>query len=134
MDTYPQVQQNSMFDPSQRGHYPPQEGYVSQPGNYPATAAPPAFNPSAPYTTHHQGYADQPGNYPIMSQPPSNSPPAPINVVNNQTTVVTQAPAIVSTSYFSPITALNDSFCLCFQEALSLSSFVYFVLVLCLIL
>ena len=92
---------------------PHQEGYVLQPGSYPVTAAPPAFNPSTPNTTQHQGQIYQPGNHPIMSPPPSYSPPAPSNVVNNQT-VVTQAPAIVSISYFCPITALNESLCLFF--------------------
>ena len=121
MDAYPQVQQEPTHDPSQIGHYPSQEGYASQPGSYPVTAAPPAFNTSAPNTAQHQGQTYQPGNHPIMSPPPSYSPPAPTNVVNNQTTVVTQVPAIVSISYFCLITILNDSHFLFFQKKFCLA-------------
>ena len=111
MDAYIQGQPGQMHNPSESGYYPPQERNVLQSGNYPITDAPPAFNPSAPNTTEHQGQTHQPGNYPIMSPPPSYSPPVPTNIVNNQTTVVTQAPATVSTSFLHYLNALSGSLC-----------------------
>ena len=111
MDAYIQGQPGQMHNPSESGYYPPQERNVLQSGNYPITDAPPAFNPSAPNTTEHQGQTHQPENYPIMSPPPSYSPPVPTNIVNNQTTVVTQAPATVSTSFLHYLNALSGSLC-----------------------
>ena len=111
MDTYPQGQlkQMNMYNPSQEGYYTPQEGAVSPQGNYPITTAPPAFNASAHNATQHQGQAYHSGNQPIMNPPPPYSPPAPTNIVNNQTTVVTQAFGTVSTSFLHYLNTLNVS-------------------------
>ena len=111
MDEYTQVQPEQMHNPSQIGYYPLQERNALQSRNHPMTNASAAFNQSAPNTTEHQGQAYQPGNYPIISPPPSYSPPAPTNLVNNETTVVTQAPAIVSTIFLHCLNTLNGSLC-----------------------
>ena len=101
MDTHAQGQQEQMHNPSQKECYPPQEGNATQPGNYPIMAAPPARNPSVTKTIQHQEQTSQPANDPLTIPPPSYSPPALFNIVNNQATVTTQAPAIVSTSFFA---------------------------------
>lgn len=64
-------------------------------------ATPLAYNPRGPKTTHLQGQTSKAANAPIMSPTPPYSPPALSNTENNQTTIMTQPPAIVSTSFFT---------------------------------
>ena len=126
MNAYGQVQQEqmNMYNPSQNEYYAP-KGNVSPHGNYPVTAAPPVSNLFALNTTQYQGQTCHSGNQPIMDSSPSYSPPTPTNIVNTQTTVVTHAPGIGSTSFLHYLNVLNDSLCVGFKYGFTPCNFIY---------
>lgn len=66
MDSYPQDQEKQERYQSQQQYHQPQQGFTSQPRNYPKMDAPPSYAPAGP------------------------------SIVHNHTTVVTQQPAPVS--------------------------------------
>lgn len=79
MDSYPQDQQKQEHYQSQQQYHQPQQGFTSQPRNYPKMDAPPSYAPAGP------------------------------SIVHNHTTVVTQQPAPVSKIKFCLIAIKESS-------------------------